>query len=42
MELSIAPKMAEYHVAAVLARLDVTSRQAAVRLARSEPLIAER
>ena len=38
--LSIAPKTAEHHVAAVLAKLDVTSRQAAVRLARSQQLIA--
>ena len=40
--LSIAPKTAEHHVAAVLAKLDVPSRQAAVRLARSENLLAER
>jgi DNA-binding CsgD family transcriptional regulator len=36
--LSIAPKTAEHHVAAVLAKLDVRSRRAAVRLARSEQL----
>jgi DNA-binding CsgD family transcriptional regulator len=40
--LSIAPKTAEHHVAAVLAKLDVSSRQAAVRLARGQQLISER
>jgi DNA-binding CsgD family transcriptional regulator len=40
--LFIAPKTAEHHVAAVLAKLDVPSRQAAVRLARSRSLIPER
>ena len=40
--LSISPKTAEHHVAAVLAKLDVPSRQAAVRVARSQQLIAER
>lgn len=38
--LSIAPKTAEHHVAAVLAKLDVVSRQAAVTLARDQQLIA--
>jgi DNA-binding CsgD family transcriptional regulator len=38
--LSITPKTAEHHVAAVLAKLDVQTRQAAVRLARSQHLIA--
>lgn len=38
--LSIAPKTVEHHVAAVLAKLDVPTRQAAVRLARSQHLIA--
>jgi DNA-binding CsgD family transcriptional regulator len=42
MRLSIVPKAVEHHLAAVLARLDVTSRHAAVRLARSERLIIER
>jgi DNA-binding CsgD family transcriptional regulator/tetratricopeptide (TPR) repeat protein len=37
--MSIAPKTAEHHVAAVLAKLDVQSRQAATRLARDEQLI---
>ena len=37
--LSIAPKTAEHHVAAVLAKLKVPSRRAAVRLARSHELI---
>ena len=39
--LSIAPKTAEHHVAAVLAKLDVTSRRAAVALASSERLIGQ-
>jgi DNA-binding CsgD family transcriptional regulator len=39
--LSIAPKTAEHHVAAVLAKLDVTSRRAAVKLASSERLIGQ-
>ena len=37
--MSIAPKTAEHHVAAVLAKLDVVSRQAAVLLARDQQLI---
>lgn len=37
--MSIAPKTAEHHVAAVLAKLDVVSRQAAVLLAREQQLI---
>jgi DNA-binding CsgD family transcriptional regulator len=38
--MSIAPKTAEHHVAAVLAKLDVDSRHAAVRLAREQHLIS--
>jgi DNA-binding CsgD family transcriptional regulator/tetratricopeptide (TPR) repeat protein len=38
--MSIAPKTAEHHVAAVLAKLEVDSRQAAVRLARDQQLIS--
>jgi DNA-binding CsgD family transcriptional regulator/tetratricopeptide (TPR) repeat protein len=38
--LSIAPKTAEHHVAAVLAKLDVVSRQAAVTIARQQQLTA--
>jgi hypothetical protein len=40
--MSIAPKTAEHHVcvAAVLAKLDVVSRQAAVVVARDQRLIA--
>ena len=38
--MSISPKTAEHHVAAVLAKLDVVSRQAAVTLARDQQLIA--
>ena len=38
--MSIAPKTAEHHVAAVLAKLDVVSRQAAVTVARDQQLIA--
>jgi DNA-binding CsgD family transcriptional regulator len=37
--MSIAPKTAEHHVAAVLAKLDVASRQAAVQLAREQQLV---
>jgi DNA-binding CsgD family transcriptional regulator len=37
--MSIAPKTAEHHVAAVLDKLDVVSRHAAVRLARERQLI---
>jgi DNA-binding CsgD family transcriptional regulator len=37
--MSIAPKTAEHHVAAVLAKLDVESRQAAVTLAREQHLV---
>jgi DNA-binding CsgD family transcriptional regulator len=40
--LSIAPKTAEHHVAAVLAKLAVSSRRAAVRLARSQEPIDEK
>jgi DNA-binding NarL/FixJ family response regulator len=36
--MSIAPKTAEHHVAAVLAKLDVISRQAAVKFARDQQL----
>jgi DNA-binding CsgD family transcriptional regulator len=39
VRLSIVPKTVEHHVAAVLAKLDVRSRQAAVRLARSQHLL---
>jgi DNA-binding NarL/FixJ family response regulator len=39
-QMSISPKTAEHHVAAVLAKLDVVSRQAAVSVARDEQLIA--
>ncbi|MBV9598095.1 MAG: helix-turn-helix transcriptional regulator [Chloroflexi bacterium] len=38
--MSIAPKTAEHHVAAVLAKLDVVSRQDAVRFGRDQQLIA--
>jgi DNA-binding CsgD family transcriptional regulator len=38
--MSISPKTAEHHVAAVLAKLDVVSRQAAVAVARDHQLIA--
>jgi DNA-binding CsgD family transcriptional regulator len=38
--MSISPKTAEHHVAAVLAKLDVVSRQAAVTVARDHQLIA--
>ena len=37
--LSIAPKTAEHHVAAVLARLDVHTREAAAALARQQSLL---
>jgi DNA-binding NarL/FixJ family response regulator len=37
--LSITPKTAEHHVSAVLAKMDVASRQAAVHLARTQQLI---
>src|SRR5262249_19277517 len=37
--MSIAPKTAEHHVAAVLAKLDVDSRQAAGLIAREQQLI---
>jgi DNA-binding CsgD family transcriptional regulator len=37
--MSIAPKTAEHHVAAVLAKLDVVSRQAAVQVARDQQLL---
>jgi len=37
--LSITPKTAEHHVSAVLAKLDVGTRKAAVRLARSQGFI---
>jgi DNA-binding NarL/FixJ family response regulator len=37
--MSIAPKTAEHHVAAVLAKLDVASRHAAVLVAREQHLI---
>jgi DNA-binding NarL/FixJ family response regulator len=38
--MSISPKTAEHHVAAVLEKLDVVSRQAAVTVARDHQLIA--
>src|SRR5437588_2880263 len=38
---SIAPKTAEHHVAAVLAKLDVESRRAAVKFACTRQLIAQ-
>jgi DNA-binding NarL/FixJ family response regulator len=38
--MSIAPKTAEHHVAAVLAKLEVDSRQAAVLVAREQRLIS--
>jgi DNA-binding CsgD family transcriptional regulator len=38
--MSISPKTAEHHVAAVLAKLDVVSRQAAARVARDQQLLA--
>ena len=37
--LSITPKTAEHHVGAVLAKLDVSSRKAAVEVARSQWLL---
>ena len=39
--LSITSKTAEHHVAAVLAKLEVSSRQAAVKLARDERLLSD-
>ena len=38
--LSITPKTAEHHVAAVLSKLEVPTRREAVQLARSQELIA--
>jgi DNA-binding NarL/FixJ family response regulator len=40
LRLSITPKTAEHHVAAELAKLEVSSRQAAVKLARIEQLLS--
>lgn len=40
--LVVSPRTADHHVAAVLTKLDVPSRQAAVRVARSQRLIVER
>jgi DNA-binding CsgD family transcriptional regulator/tetratricopeptide (TPR) repeat protein len=40
--LSITPKTAEHHVAAILAKLEVTSRRAAVNLAQREQLTVEK